>query len=284
MTLEQIADLTASSHCHWPLAPQPAPSSQNNPAKEWPRLSNWCSKTLFWSYTCDGEIFFFKCPFPFPQKSNIHHFVTKSQGCFKSWPVAWQSKVQRYDTTHGLLALLWVNWVNYSQCSTHSRADMLGVSLHNAVIFSTSLLLTFVFKMGITAFPNFFTRILWKQINMLRCSDAEEIQWSMQGRRDGPTVDYKNRYCWSDWQDASESVLNAKHFKQIFIPVASQKTVSLDAKKADVHQEKFMQGHWPREMDTEAPRAIDKQGWAPLGFDKAQIPGRDDRIQVCLHG
>lgn len=78
--------------------------------------------------------------------------------------------------------------------------------------------------------------------------------------------------------------LIAKHLKQIFIPVTSQKMVSLDAKKADVHQEEFLQGHWPREMDTEAPRVVNKQGWAPLGFGKAQIPGRDHRIQVHLHG
>lgn len=187
MTVEQIADLAAPAHCGCPLAPQPEPSSQNNQAKGWPRPPNWCSKTPSWSYTCDGE-YFLKCPFPFHRRvtfcSVIHCFVTKSQSCFKSWPVSWHSKVQRCDIMHRLLALLWVNWVNYPQCSTRSRSDMLSVSLHNAVMFSTSLLLTLVLKMGITAFPNFFTRILGKQINMLRCSDTEEIQWIIQGRRE----------------------------------------------------------------------------------------------------
>lgn len=198
MTLEQLADLTAPADCHCPLAPQPEPSSQNNPAKGWPRPPNWCSKILFWNYTCDGE-YFLNLSFPFHRRvifcSVVHCSVTKSKGCFNSWPAAWHRKVQRCDIMHGLLALLWVNWVNYPQCSTRSRADMLGVTLHNAVIFSTSLLLTLVFKMGITAFP---TSSQGSCENKLTCWDAQTLRkskWSIQGRRDGPTVDYINRYC-----------------------------------------------------------------------------------------
>lgn len=78
--------------------------------------------------------------------------------------------------------------------------------------------------------------------------------------------------------------MDANHFQQIFIPATSHKMVSLDAETADVHPEKFMQGHWPRKMYIQSLKVINKQGWAPLGFGKAQIPGRDDRIQVCLQG
>lgn len=62
----------------------------------------------------------------------------------------------------------------------------------------------------------------------------------------------------------------------------------LDAKKADVHAEKFIWGAWPIEMYTQAlfssksSRKIAEL--AALGAGKAQIWGSDGTTQLSLHG